>query len=107
MLRYTYLGPGASWAPVAEYGDPAISVRRHAASPDVRQVLAKYSPYHNLDSTQTYPPALFVASDLDDRVHPGHARKMVAKMLAMDKPAYYLESAGRSRTCVQMLLRPQ
>ena len=86
MLRYTSLGAGASW--VAEYGDPA--------DPAMRQLLAEYSPYHNVDRTQTYPPAFFIASTLDDRVHPGHARKMVAKMLAMDKSAYYLESSGEA-----------
>jgi prolyl oligopeptidase len=34
----------------------------------------------------------FTTSTRDDRVHPAHARKMVAKMNAMDKPNLYYEN---------------
>ena len=88
MLRYASLGAGHSW--VSEYGDPS--------DPGMREALLQYSPYHNLDAAQSYPRAFFFTSLLDDRVHPGHARKMVAKMLAMGKPVYYLESAAGAST---------
>jgi prolyl oligopeptidase len=41
--------------------------------------LHKYSPYHNLEAETTYPPLLVTTSTRDDRVHPGHARKLVAR----------------------------
>jgi prolyl oligopeptidase len=68
MRRYHKLLAGASW--MAEYGDP-----------DQEQdwaYLREYSPYHNVRGGQPYPPVLFVTSTRDDRVHPGHARKMAA-----------------------------
>ena len=74
MLRYTKLLAGASWA--AEYGDPD--------DPKMRQVIEKYSPYHNLKAGVAYPKVFFITSTRDDRVHPGHARKMAAKMLAAE-----------------------
>jgi prolyl oligopeptidase len=40
----------------------------------------KYSPYQNLRAGVKYPPVLFVTSTADDRVHPGHARKMAARL---------------------------
>lgn len=70
MKRYTKLSAGASW--IAEYGDPE--------KPEEWAFLRKYSPYENVSGNQTYPPILFLTSTRDDRVHPGHARKMVAKM---------------------------
>jgi prolyl oligopeptidase len=82
MLRYTKLLAGASWA--AEYGDPD--------DPKMAKVIAKYSPYHNLDAKKTYPKVFFITSTRDDRVHPGHARKMAARMLAMGKPVHYFEN---------------
>jgi prolyl oligopeptidase len=71
MERYTKLLAGASW--VAEYGDPE--------NPQERDALLAYSPFHNVFAEQTYPEVLFKTSAADDRVHPGHARKMAAKML--------------------------
>ncbi|MFQ6007696.1 MAG: prolyl oligopeptidase family protein [Candidatus Zixiibacteriota bacterium] len=81
MLRYTKLPPGASW--IGEYGDPD--------SPDMRTYIEKYSPYQNLNSGTKYPQVLFVTSTRDDRVHPGHARKMAAKMEQMGNKIYFLE----------------
>jgi prolyl oligopeptidase len=81
MLRYTKLPPGASW--IGEYGDPD--------SADMRAYIEKYSPYQNLKSGTTYPQVLFVTSTRDDRVHPGHARKMAAKMEQMGNKIYYHE----------------
>jgi prolyl oligopeptidase len=68
MRRYHRLLAGASW--IAEYGDPD--------DPGDWSFLKRYSPYHNLRADRYYPPVLLVASRNDDRVHPGHARKMAA-----------------------------
>nr|WKF56482.1 Prolyl endopeptidase [Paraburkholderia busanensis] len=72
MRRYHLLHAGASW--IDEYGDPD--------EPDEARVLAAYSPYHRVSADAVYPPALFTTSTADDRVHPGHARKMAAHMQA-------------------------
>lgn len=82
MQRFNKLLAGASW--VAEYGDPD--------KPEDWAFLQNYSPYHNLDPDQNYPRVFFTTSTRDDRVHPGHARKMVAKMNAMGKPNFYYEN---------------
>ncbi|AZO12417.1 MULTISPECIES: prolyl oligopeptidase family protein [unclassified Mesorhizobium] len=78
MLRYTELPPGASW--IAEYGDPS--------KPEEAAWLAAYSPYQHVAADAAYPPVLLMTSTADDRVHPGHARKMAAR----------LQKAGHSRT---------
>ncbi|WCM18460.1 prolyl oligopeptidase family serine peptidase [Paraburkholderia bryophila] len=72
MSRYHLLHAGASW--IDEYGDPD--------EPDEARVLAAYSPYHRVSAEVEYPPVLFTTSTADDRVHPGHARKMAARMQA-------------------------
>ena len=82
MLRYHRLLAGASW--IAEYGDPD--------KPERSRVPAPYSPYHNLRPGLPYPEPLFVTSTKDDRVHPGHARKMAAKMVSMGLPFLYYEN---------------
>lgn len=82
MLRYHKLLAGASW--VAEYGDPQDT--------EEGAFLARLSPYHQLRSGTVYPEPFFVTSTKDDRVHPGHARKMAAKMQAMGLPFYYYEN---------------
>ncbi|MFZ6842885.1 prolyl oligopeptidase family serine peptidase [Undibacterium sp. RuTC16W] len=72
MQRYNKLLAGASW--MGEYGNPDI-----AAEWDY---ISRYSPYQNVKAGVTYPNVLFITSTRDDRVHPGHARKMAAKMLS-------------------------
>ncbi len=69
---------------MAEYGDPD--------DPEMWDYIKSYSPYHNLKAGQDYPAVFFYTSTRDDRVHPGHARKMVARMLSMDKPVFYWEN---------------
>ncbi len=81
MKRYNKLLAGASW--MAEYGNPDT---------DDWNYMEKWSPYQNLDPAKTYPKVFFCTSTRDDRVHPGHARKMVMKMTEMDKPVYYYEN---------------
>jgi prolyl oligopeptidase len=82
MKRYNKLLAGASW--MGEYGDPD--------KPEEWDYISKYSPYHNIKKGGKYPEVFFTTSTRDDRVHPGHARKMVAKMEAMGYPVYYYEN---------------
>jgi prolyl oligopeptidase len=82
MKRYNKLLAGASW--MAEYGNPDI--------PEEWAYIRKYSPYHNLRPDTDYPHVFFYTSTTDDRVHPGHARKMAAKMEAMGHNVYYYEN---------------
>ena len=82
MLRYHKLLAGASW--VAEYGDPDI--------PAERAFLETISPYQRLTAGKAYPEPFFVTSTKDDRVHPGHARKMAAKMQSLGLPFLYYEN---------------
>lgn len=82
MLRYHKLLAGASW--VDEYGDPD--------NPEERPFLETMSPYHNFDASADYPTPLFVTSTKDDRVHPGHARKMAKLFEDAGKPFLYYEN---------------
>jgi prolyl oligopeptidase len=82
MLRYHKLLAGASW--MAEYGDPD--------KPDDSVFLRRISPYQNLRAGTAYPEPFFLTSTKDDRVHPGHARKMAAKMASMGLPFLYYEN---------------
>jgi len=84
MLRYTELLAGASW--IDEYGDPD--------DPDERAALAGYSPYHQPLAAARYPLTLFTTSSKDDRVHPAHARKMVARLQQHGHDALFLETDG-------------
>jgi prolyl oligopeptidase len=82
MKRYNKLLAGASW--VGEYGNPDI--------PEEWEYIRRYSPYHNLKADQPYPEVFFTTSTRDDRVHPGHARKMVAGMMELGYTVYYYEN---------------
>lgn len=82
MKRYSKMLAGASW--MGEYGDPDVA--------GDWEYIKKYSPYHNLSKDKQYPEAYFVTSTKDDRVHPGHARKMAAKMQDMKIPFLYHET---------------
>jgi prolyl oligopeptidase len=82
MQRYHKLLAGASW--MDEYGDPD--------KPDEWASLKTFSPYHNVKSGVQYPRTLFTTSTRDDRVHPGHARKMMAKMSDMGHNALLYEN---------------
>jgi prolyl oligopeptidase len=81
MKRYTKLTAGSSW--VSEYGDPD--------KPEDWAFLQELSPYHHVELHQSYPPVLLTTSARDDRVHPGHARKMAAKLAALGHPVYFHE----------------
>ncbi|HBJ92091.1 prolyl oligopeptidase family serine peptidase [Ponticaulis sp.] len=82
MLRYHLLLAGASW--VDEYGSPDI--------PEEREWLEQVSPYHNFDQDADYPTPFFMTSTKDDRVHPGHARKMAYLFDQAGMPFYYYEN---------------
>ena len=83
MQRFNQLLAGASW--MGEYGNPDIA--------DEWAYIKQYSPYHNVKPEITYPHVLFITSTRDDRVHPGHARKMAAKMLEQGhKNVWYFEN---------------
>ena len=69
---------------MGEYGNPDI--------PEEWAYIKKYSPYHNVSKDKEYPEVYFVTSTKDDRVHPGHARKMAAKMKDMGHPYIYHET---------------
>jgi prolyl oligopeptidase len=84
MRRYAKLHAGASW--VAEYGDPD--------NPEDWEFLKEISAYHTAVPGRHYPPILIATSRRDDRVHPAHARKMAAKLQAMDYQAYFYEPAA-------------
>jgi prolyl oligopeptidase len=81
MRRYNKLLAGASW--MAEYGNPDV--------PEEWAYIQKWSPYQNIKKDATYPKAYFWTTTRDDRVHPGHARKMAAKMMDLGHPVYYFE----------------
>ncbi|WP_374583247.1 prolyl oligopeptidase family protein [Pseudoduganella sp.] len=82
MQRYSKLLAGASW--MGEYGDPD--------DPKQWAYISKYSPYQNVFKDKHYPRVLFTTSTRDDRVHPGHARKMVAKMKEQGHDVLYWEN---------------
>ena len=85
MQRYHRLLAGASW--MAEYGDPD--------QPAEWAWIARYSPYQNVQPGSALPKVLFTTSTRDDRVHPGHARKMAARMIEQGHaPLYYENTEG-------------
>ncbi len=99
MKRYHLLLAGASW--MAEYGDPDKK--------EEWAYISKYSPYQNLEKGVDYPATFFYTSTRDDRVHPGHARKMAAKMESFGQEVWYYENLegghGGSSTNDQLAYR--
>ncbi|RYZ89484.1 MAG: S9 family peptidase [Proteobacteria bacterium] len=82
MLIYHELLAGASWT--AEYGDPDdVGARRY---------LYAYSPFHNVKAERTYPRIMLSTATGDDRVHPGHARRMAKRLQDLSKPYLYYEN---------------
>ncbi len=81
MKKYTHLSAGASW--IDEYGDPD--------KPADWAFIRRYSPYQNVKAGVRYPPVLFYLSTKDDRVHPGHARKLAALLKAHRNRVYFHE----------------
>ncbi|HEV8631501.1 MAG TPA: prolyl oligopeptidase family serine peptidase [Thermoanaerobaculia bacterium] len=81
MRRFHKMLAGASW--MAEYGDPD--------KPDEWAYIKTYSPYQNAQPGKDYPPVFFYLSTRDDRVHPGHARKMAARLMELGYDVSYYE----------------
>ena len=81
MRRYNRLLAGASW--MAEYGNPDT---------EDWAFISEYSPYQNIRRGMDYPKPFITTSTRDDRVHPGHARKMVARMTEMGHELLYFEN---------------
>ena len=69
MRIYHLLLAGASW--LEEYGDADV--------PEGWEFIRTFSPYHLLDDAANLPPTLLLTCIRDDRVHPGPARKFLAK----------------------------
>lgn len=82
MQRYHKLLAGASW--MAEYGNPD--------KPEDWAFISQYSPYQNVKAGAKMPRMLINTSTRDDRVHPGHARKMAARMIEQGHKPYYWEN---------------
>ena len=103
MMRYHKLLAGASW--IGEYGDPD--------DPQMGPIIRAYSPYHNVYQETHYPEVFFMTSTKDDRVHPGHARRMAKKMEDQGHPFLYYEnvegghggSANHEQSAIQAALR--
>ncbi len=81
MQRYTKLSAGPSW--VAEYGDPDKA--------EDWAFLRLISAYQMVQPGRAYPPILLTTSARDDRVHPGHARKMAEKLRALGLRVWFHE----------------
>jgi len=82
MLRYHKLLAGASW--IAEYGNPDV--------PEEAAWISEWSPYQKMGELESYPEVLFYSSTRDDRVHPGHGRKMAARMRELGHTFLYYEN---------------
>ena len=82
MLRYHQLLAGASW--MAEYGNPDIE--------EHFEFISRYSPYQNVLPGVDYPELFLWTNPKDDRVHPGHARKMAARMMEQGHELIYFEN---------------
>ena len=84
MLRYHELPAGASW--IGEYGDPRI--------PEEAAWIARYSAYQQLAPGRNYPRVYITTNTRDDRVHPGHARKLAARLGDMGYDHLYFEDTA-------------
>ena len=97
MLRFPAMGMGGAW--MNEYGDPS--------NPDMRKALLGYSPFHNIKSGTAYPPFFITVSTEDNRVGPGHARKLAARLEQAGAKAYYYEDSEGGHGVSDALQRPE
>ena len=96
MLRFHNLYTGSVW--INEYGDPDDPVERAA--------LARYSPLQNVKPGVSYPEMLLVTSTADDRVHPGHARRLAERLRSVGQPVLFFEATEGGHESLSAL-RPQ
>ncbi|NOT42460.1 MAG: S9 family peptidase [Alphaproteobacteria bacterium] len=94
MLRYKRLSTDDANL-IAEYGNPD--------DPRQRAIITRWSPYQNVRVGVTYPRAFFLTATRDERVHPGHARKMAAKLDAFGQPTLYFETPDTAGTRAEQL----
>ena len=94
MLRYKRMSTDDANL-VAEYGNPD--------DPRQRAIITRWSPYQNVRAGVTYPRAFFLTATRDERVHPGHARKMAAKLDALGQPTLYFETPDTAGTRAEQL----
>jgi prolyl oligopeptidase len=96
-LRYPAMGMGGAW--MDEYGDPSNAAMHEA--------LLRYSPFHNIKSGTTYPAFFITVSTEDNRVGPGHARKLAARLEQVGAKAYYFEDSEGGHGVSDALQRPE
>ncbi len=97
MLRFPAMGMGGAW--MNEYGDPS--------NPAMRAALLRYSPFQNIKSGTVYPPFFITVSTEDNRVGPGHARKLAARLEQVGAKAYYYEDSEGGHGVSDALQRPE
>ena len=97
MLRFPKMGMGAAW--MEEYGNPE--------DPAAAAVLRSYSPLHLVREGGRYPQFLVTISTEDNRVGPGHARKLAARLMQVGVPTYFLEDDEGGHGVSDPLSRPE
>jgi prolyl oligopeptidase len=97
MLRFPFMGIGGAW--IDEFGDP-----RDRA---IAELLRQYSPYHNASPGRRYPSFLITTSTADNRVGPGHARKLAARLMEVGCTVYFLEHTEGGHSVSDPLSRPE
>jgi len=97
MLRFPKMGMGAAW--MDEYGNPD--------NPADAKTLSAYSPLQNVRKGVHYPPFLLTISTADNRVGPGHARKLAARLLKVGSSVYFIEDEEGGHGVSDPLTRPE
>lgn len=97
LVRMPFMGMGAAWTD--EYGD--------AKEPAMLKAITGYSPYQNVFAGKSYPPFLITVATSDNRVGPGHARKLAARLQEAGAPVYYLEDQDGGHGVSDPLSRPE
>ena len=97
LIRMPYMGMGAAW--VNEYGD--------TRDPAMRAAIERYSPFQNVVAGKRYPPFMLTAAASDNRVGPGHARKLASRLEDAGATVYYLEDQEGGHGVSDPLSRPE
>lgn len=97
LVRMPLMGMGAAW--VNEYGD--------ANDAGMRAIIERYSPFQQVKSGVRYPPFMITVATSDNRVGPGHARKLAAKLMEVGSQTYYLEDQEGGHGVSDPLSRPE
>lgn len=97
LIRMPLMGMGAAWT--NEYGDPG--------DPVMAAAIKRYSPFQNVQAGKSYPPFMLTVATSDNRVGPGHARKMAARLIDAGSEVYYLEDQEGGHGVSDPLSRPE